>query len=172
MVVIGLVELNEPAVVTIGVVDIRGAKTLLLGAVDKGLDLLGWVFFIVHTQASHEPLDGGELILAVEDLKGGRQGGVTVVGSKEPVAKAMKGSNPHALEVHIDHAAEPPEHLASSLIRKGDRQDAQGADPAGGDQPCNSRRQDPGLAAASPSQDQRWLRWKGDRLLLRCVEAL
>ena len=172
LVVVGLVELNEPAVVAIGVVDIGRPQALLLGAVDEGLHLLGRVLLIIHAQAFHQPLDGRELVLAVENLKGGRQGCISVVGPQKPIAQAMEGAHPHALEVHLNHSPQPCEHLACSLVGEGHRQNAQGTHLARGDQPGNAGGEHTGLAAASPRQNEGGLGWKGHRLFLRWVEAL
>ena len=100
--------------------------------------------------------------MRVQDLKGGRQTGIPMMGPQEAIAQSMKGANPHATHIHRQHGTHTAQHLFGRLIGEGHRQHALGAHLARGDQPGNPGGQHPGLATTRSSQNQGRLRGQRD----------
>jgi hypothetical protein len=154
LLLVELVELDLLAVVLAAGLDVARPQAVFLGAGDEPLGLLGREALLVDIELLHQPLDGRELVLRVEDLEGGRQPGQFPMRAQEAVAQAVEGADPHAAHVDRQHGGEPGHHLLGRLVGEGDGQDAAGRDLAGLQQPGDAGGQHPGLAGAGAGEDQ------------------
>ena len=132
-----------------------GSQAVFLATADKPLCFFGRISLIVDTMLLVQAFDRAKLILRVQDLKGLRQVGHFVMGPQKPVAKAMKGANPHAADIDWQHCRQARHHLLGRLVGKGDRQYAAGRDRAVLQQPGNSRGQNAGFTRTGAGQNQR-----------------
>ena len=137
--------------------NLMGAQAVFLAAANKPLHLLLRKALVIQRELLVQALDGGELVLRVENLKALRQVGSFGMGAQKPVAQAVEGAYPHAAHIERQHGRQPRHHLARSLVGEGHRQHAAGRDLPGLQQPGNARGQHPGLARASAGQNQRML---------------
>ena len=148
------------------------AQAIFFAAADEVLHLLGRVTVGVDVVLLAQALDRRELVLSVENLKGLRQTRHHMVGAQKPVAQAVEGADPHAAHIHRQHGREPRHHFFRGLVGEGHSQDTCRPNLRGLQQPSDARGQDPGLARARASQDQRRLGRQGDGSGLFGIEAL
>ena len=130
------------------------AQTVFFAAADEVLHLLGRVTVGVDVVLLAQALDGRELVLGVQDLKGLGQTGQHVVGAQKPVAQAVEGADPHATHIDRQHGREARHHFFGGLVGEGHRQHASRPDLPGLQQPRDAGRQHPRFARASTSQNQ------------------
>ena len=69
LIVVGLVDLNELAVVAIGIVHLLRPQALLFRIVNKRLYLPGGELLVIHIHGLKQSLHSRELVLAIENLK-------------------------------------------------------------------------------------------------------
>jgi hypothetical protein len=112
--------------------DVAGAQAVFLAAGDEPLRLLGREALVVDVVLLHQPLDGRQLVLRVQDLEALRQVGQLVVRAQEAVAQAVEGADPHAAHVDGQHRRQPRHHFLGGLVGEGHGHDVAGADLAGG----------------------------------------
>ncbi len=101
--------------------------------------------------------------------KPGRKPAASRVGAEDAIADGVEGAAPEAGEIVRDQRGDALEHLARGLIRKGEEQDARGAD-AVLDEVGDAIGQRAGLAAAGAGDDQRGAGSGGDGLVLLRIE--
>ena len=101
-----------------------------------------------------QSLDGRQLVLGVEYLKGLRQIGHLVMCAQEPIAQAMEGANPHAPHIHGQHGLQANQHFLGGLVGKGDGQNTARPHLGSLQQPSNSGGEYPGFAGTGPGQYQ------------------
>ena len=94
------------------------------------------------------------------------------MGTQKPITQPVEGAHPHAAHIDWQHARQTRQHLFSSLVRKGDGQNATRRNLTGLQQPSDTRSEYPGLTRSSTRQDKRVVSRQsyGSRLLF--VEAL
>ena len=91
---------------------------VLFAACNKVHQLLGWKTLVINIELLAQALDARELVLRVQNLKGGGQIGQFVMRTQKAVAQAMKRANPHAAYIHRQHAGQAGQHLFGSLVGK------------------------------------------------------
>jgi hypothetical protein len=139
LVVVGRVQLDAaPGIVVVGL-DIARALALFLGMVDEVRDIARRELLVVDIERLQQALDGGQLVLRIEDLEGVRQARIAVMRSQHAVAQAMKGADPQAACDDGQHRRQPGEHFTGRLVRERDRKHALRTDLAGLDQPGHAR---------------------------------
>jgi hypothetical protein len=153
--VVGFVEFDELAVEVVGGVDVFGAQALLFGVVDEVLEIFRRVLFVVDIQALHQTFDRGELVGGIEDLEGGGQAGVAVMGAQHAVTEAVEGADPHASCVDGEERLQARHHFAGGFVGEGDREDGGWRCQTLLDEPRDAGDQDAGFAAARAGQNQR-----------------
>ena len=84
-----------------GIVRFHGMRTqaFFLGAADETLDIARREFFVVDIGGFQQALDGGELILRIENLEGLGQPGVAMVSAQQAVAQSVESPYPHAARI-------------------------------------------------------------------------
>ena len=148
-------DVDQPAVEGAGGLHAVRAQSLFLVAVDELHQLARWIGVVGQVERLQEPLDGGQLVLAVEDGEGGRQAGVAVVQAQKAVRQPVEGADPHHARIDRQHGADAGLHLAGGLVGEGDGQHAGRRGQAFAQQPGNAAGQHPGLAAAGSGEHQR-----------------
>ena len=171
LVFVELVHLDLLAGVRVAGDHVFGTQPLLFATRNEPHQLLGRKALIVNLELLAQPLDGGELILGIQNLKSLGQPCRLVVCPQEAVAQAVEGANPHAAHIHRQHGAEPRHHLLGGLVGKRHRQNATGRNIAVLQQPGDAGGQHPRLARARASQDQRVLCGKRNGSTLLGVEG-
>ena len=151
--------------------NLMGAQAVFLAAANKPLHLLLRKALVVQRELLVQALDGGELVLRVENLKTLRQVGSFGMCAQKPVAQAVEGADPHAAHIERQHGREARHHLACGLVGEGHRQNPAGRDLPGLQQPGNARGQHTGFARARAGQNQRMLCRQGDGGALLGVEV-
>ena len=149
-----------------------GSQAIFLAAGDEPLGLLGREALIVDAELFVQPLDGGQLVLGVQNLKGLRQVRQFPVGAQQAVAQAVKGANPHAMHIDGQHGGEAGQHFLGGFVGERHRHQAAGGNLARLQQPGNAGGQHPGFARAGARQNQRMLWRQGDGRHLLGVEPL
>src|SRR5450830_90783 len=172
LLIVEIIELDEFTVVIIAGVDILGAQTLILGAIDEVHQIARRILFIIDIHRLEQTLDGRQLILRIENLEGLRQARIAIMRAQQPVTQTMKGAHPHAARVDRHHRRQPRQHFLGRLIGKGHRQDARWRDLAGLDQPGDASSQDTGFAGTGTGQNQGRLGWQGYSSELLFVEIV
>ena len=155
---IELVKLSLTAGIAVAHWHILRAHALFFAVRNKPTQLLGREAVFVHRQLLAQALDGAELVLRVQNLKGLRQGGGFEMRPQKAVAQAVERANPHATHRNRQHGRQAGDHLFGSFVGKSDRQNAAGVDMALLQEPGDTSRQHPGFSRTRPSQDQRMLR--------------
>ncbi len=150
-----LVELDLLAVVVAADFHVARAPAVFLGAGDEPLRLLRRKALVVDVVLLHEPLDGRELVLRVEDLEGRGQVGQLPVRAQEAVAQAVEGADPHAAHIDRQHGRQARHHLLGGLVGEGHGEDAAGRHLARLQQPGDAGGQDAGLARSGTREDER-----------------
>jgi hypothetical protein len=170
LVVVGRVQLDAaPGIVVVGL-DLARALAFFLGVLMKCCDVARRELLVVDIERLQQALDGGELVLRIEDLEGVGQSGIAVMRTQHAVAQAMEGADPQAARDDGQHRRQPGEHFAGCLVGERDRKHTLRTHLAGLDQPGHAGREHTGLAAASTREDQRMLGRQGDRRELAFVE--
>ena len=124
LLVVGSVQLRQPAAVTVVAGHVGGTQAGLLAAVDEVLHRLGLELLVIDVEPAQQPLDGAQLVGAVHDLEAGRQAGVTMVCPQQPVAQPVEGAHPHGTRTGPhQHGAQARHHLARGLVGEGDGHD-------------------------------------------------
>ena len=172
LVFVELVDLDLLARFLVARLDPMGAQAFFLVARYEVLDLLGREKLVVDVELLHQPLDGRELVLRVQNLERLRQVGQLVVRTQEAVTQAMEGADPHAPHVQWKHGRQPRHHLFRGLVGEGHGQNAARRNLPGLQQPGNARGQHPCLARAGTCQNQGVLRGQSDGAALFRVEIV
>ena len=115
----------------------------------------GGIALLIDAVCLVQPLDQGQLVLHVHDLKQLRQSGVAVMRAQHAVAQPVKGADPHAARVHRRQCRQPQQHLLGRLVGEGNREQRQWARLTGRQQPRDPRSEHARLAAAGASENQR-----------------
>ena len=171
LLVVGAVQLGQPAAVGVMARHVGGAQAGLLAAVDEVLDRLGLELLVIDVEPAQQPLDGAQLVGAVHDLEAGRQAGVTMVCAQQPVAQPVEGTHPHGPGVGThQHRPQTRHHLARGLVGKGHGHDFGRRALPGPDQPRDAGGEHAGLAAAGPRQNQCMSAGDGDSSPLLWIE--
>ena len=84
----------------------------------------------------------------------------------------MEGTHPHPTHAILEQALYPPAHLRGGLVGEGHRENAEGRQATGFDQPRDPVDQDPGLTATSARQHQMTPRRGGNGLPLLRVKRI
>src|SRR5690606_3211254 len=129
-----------------------GSKTFFLRSIDETLNIPRGEFFVINIGCLQQALDGGKLVLSVEDLKGLRKGCITMMRAQQAIAQTVKCAHPHSPRIDWENAGESREQLTGGLVREGNSHHAAGAHLAGLHQPGNSSGQNTCLAASGTSQ--------------------
>ena len=171
LLVVGAVQLGQPAAVGVMAGHVGGAQAGLLAAVDEVLDRLGLELLVIDVEPAQQPLDGAQLVGAVHDLEAGRQAGVTMVCAQQPVAQPVEGSHPHGARIGPhQHGSQARHHLARGLVGEGHGHDFGRRALPGPDQPRDAGGEHAGLAAAGPRQNQCMSAGDGDSSPLLWIE--
>ena len=141
---------------------IAGALAFFFAAGNEILQLLRHKALGVDVVLLAQALDGGELVLRVQNLEGLRQARRLVVRAQQAVAQAVEGANPHPAHAHGQHGRQARHHFFGGFVGKRHRQNAAGRGQAVLQQPSNARSQHPGFARASARQNQRVARRQRD----------
>ena len=154
LVFVQLVDLDLAARFVVARFDHVGAQAVFLASCNEPLCLLGGKALVVDVVGLHQPLDGAQLVLRVQDLEALRQVGQLVVRTQQAVAQAVEGADPHAAHIDGQHGRQPHEHLLGGLVGERDGEDATRGDLPGLQQPGDTRSEHPGLARARARQNQ------------------
>jgi hypothetical protein len=154
LVVVGFVQLDHAALDMVVGLDLAGAQTLVLVAVDEVHQILGRELLVVDIHRLQHALNHRQLILGIEDLESLGQRGVAVMGAQQAIAQAVESADPHATGIDRQHGRQPGQHFLGRLVGEGHRHDAGRRHLPGRDQPGNPGGQDAGLARAGAGQDQ------------------
>ena len=165
-----LVQLHLAAGLVIAHRHIARALAVLLAARNEILKLLRRKAVFVHIELLAQALDGRQLVLRVQNLKGLRQARQLVVRPQKAVAQAVEGANPHGVHVHRQHGLQAQLHFFGRFVGEGHRQNAAGGDLRGLQEPGDARGQHPGFARTCARQNQRVLGWQGHGSVLLIVE--
>src|SRR6185312_3177861 len=117
-------------------------------------------------------LDQALLVFRVHDLEALDQAGFAPVQPQQPVRKAVEGADPERAPGDAQQRLDPPPHLSGRLVRERHRQNTVRRDLLGLDQPGDSMREHPRLAASRTGQHQHRGERGRDRLALRLVEGI
>ena len=172
LVFIQLVNLNLFAGFIVSYLYGVGAQAVFFAAANEPLHLLGRKALVVNIELLVQPLDTGELVLRVQNLKTLGQIGQFEVGPQKPVAQPVKGANPHAPHIHRQHGREPGHHLLGRLIGEGHRHDAAGRYLPSLQEPGNAGGQYPRFARSGSRQNKRMLGRQAHSRTLFGVEIL
>ena len=103
LLLVSSVQLNQLAVEVVVRLYLVRTQAVFLIAVDEVLQLLRRIFLVIDVQCFQHPFDQRQLIGRIENLKGFRQCGLTVMGAQQAVAQAVKSADPHATSIDRQH---------------------------------------------------------------------
>ena len=149
---------------------ISRALAVFLAPGNEVLNLLGRKAVFVHIELLAQPLDGRQLVLRVQNLKGLRQTGQLVMRPQKAVAQAVKGANPHGVHIDRQHGLQTQFHLFGGFVGEGHGQNAARRHLPGLQQPGDAGGQYPCFAGACAGQNQGVLRGQDHRPVLLVVE--
>ncbi len=170
---IGLIDAHQLCLHRIALsVDMFGAQPFVLAGVDEPLRLLRRPVGFIELQLAQHTAHHSVLIVGVEDLKALGQTGLVPVLAQQAVGDAVEGAHPHAAGGHLQQGFDTPAHLPCGLVGKGHRENAEGRDAFGPNQPGDAVRKHPGLTAAGTGEDQQITGRSTDCLALGLVQGV
>ena len=90
--------------------------------------------------------------------------------AQQPITQAVEGTDPHGAGVDRHDRADAPHHFTGGLVGESDCENTQRAGVSGLDQPGDTRREHPRLAATGTGQHQGMRGLKSNGLSLGRIE--
>ena len=94
----------------------------------------------------HQTLDGGELVLRIQNLKRLRQARQLPVRPQQTITQTVESAYPHAAHLRLQHVGQARAHLFGGFVGKSHGQNIRWPALARLQQPRNARGQHTGLA--------------------------